>query len=63
VEDAVKQIYEILDNPERYQQLSKAAIDRVQQHFAIQKVSNEYFQLLNDICQNSQSPEGKENHL
>ncbi len=46
VEDAVKQLYGILDNHESYLQISEAAIERVHQKFAIQKVAGEYIDLL-----------------
>jgi glycosyltransferase involved in cell wall biosynthesis len=49
VEDAVKQLYYILDNPAVHQQMSKAAIERVHQNFAIQKVADEYIHLLGKI--------------
>lgn len=49
VEDAVKQLYGILDNPESFQQMSKAAIECVHEKFAIQKVAREYIDLLKKI--------------
>jgi glycosyltransferase involved in cell wall biosynthesis len=50
VEDAVKQLYGILDNPPLHQQMSQAAVERVQQKFAIQKVGDDYIHLLQKIC-------------
>jgi len=49
VDDAVKQLYEILDDPIQHQCMSQAAIERVQDYFAIQKVADEYIRLLMDI--------------
>ncbi|QCJ42440.1 glycosyltransferase family 4 protein [Bacillus sp. S3] len=49
VEDAVKQLYEILDDPVKHQQMSQAAIDRVQQYFSIQAVANDYIDLIKNI--------------
>lgn len=49
VEDAVKQLYGILDDPALHQQMSLAGIDRVQQKFAIQKVADDYIHLLQNI--------------
>ncbi|MDF2856698.1 MAG: glycosyltransferase family 1 protein, partial [Neobacillus sp.] len=49
VEDAVKQLYGIIDNQETYQQMSEAAIQRVQQKFAIQRVAADYIHLLKKI--------------
>jgi L-malate glycosyltransferase len=49
VEDAVKQLYGIIDNQASYQQMSEAAIERVQQNFAIQKVAADYVHLLKKI--------------
>jgi L-malate glycosyltransferase len=49
VEDAVKQLYGIIDNLESYQQMSEAAIERVQEKFAIQKVAADYVHLLKKI--------------
>lgn len=48
-QDAVKQLYSILDFPELHQRMSKAAIERVQQKFAIEKVADYYIQLLEKI--------------
>jgi len=49
VEDAVRQLYGILDHTESYQQMSEAAIEHVHQKFAIQKVACEYIDLLKKI--------------
>ncbi|MFZ7944487.1 glycosyltransferase [Neobacillus sp. 19] len=49
VEDAVKQLYEILDDSVKHQQMSQAAIDRVQQYFSIQTVADDYIDLLKNI--------------
>jgi len=58
VEDAVKQIYGILDDPVRHQQMSQAAIDIVQQKFSIQAVSGDYIHLLKKIGQMNKGVEG-----
>ena len=50
VEDAVKQITSIVDNPALHQQLSKAAIARVHEKFAIEIVANQYVHLLKKIA-------------
>lgn len=49
VEDAVKQLYRILDNPTLHQQMSKAAIKHVEDHFAIEVVANQYVELLTKL--------------
>jgi glycosyltransferase involved in cell wall biosynthesis len=46
VEDAVKKLYGILDDPVLHQQMSQAAIQLVHENFAIHKVADEYIQLL-----------------
>jgi len=58
VEDAVKQVYGILDDPVRHQQMSQAAIDMVQQKFSIQAVSGDYIHLLKKIGQMNKGVEG-----
>ncbi|WP_040209325.1 glycosyltransferase family 4 protein [Neobacillus jeddahensis] len=57
VEDAVTQIYEVLDHPEKHRQISLHAIDHVKRHFAIQKVAEEYIQLLKKVALNVQTAE------
>ena len=49
--DAVKQLYRILDYPELHQHMSKAAIEHVHDHFAIQVVAEQYIELLKDLIQ------------
>ena len=49
VQDAVKQLYRILDYPELHQRMSKAAIEHVQDHFAIQVVAEQYIELLKEL--------------
>jgi glycosyltransferase involved in cell wall biosynthesis len=49
VEDAVKQLYGILDHPLLHQQMSQAAIECVHQKFAIQKVAEDYIYFLKKI--------------
>jgi glycosyltransferase involved in cell wall biosynthesis len=46
VDDAVKQLYNIIDQPELHQQMSRAAIKRVEEQFAIQVVAEQYIKLL-----------------
>jgi L-malate glycosyltransferase len=59
VQDAVKQLYDILDNPALHQQMSQAAIERVQQKFAIQKVADDYIHLLQKINPGDGGVEGE----
>ena len=49
VEDTVKQLYGILDNPDLQQRMSLAATDHVQMKFAIQRVADEYIHLLQNF--------------
>jgi L-malate glycosyltransferase len=49
VDDAVNQLYGILDDPSLHQKMSQAAIEQVHEKFAIQKVADEYIQLLKKI--------------
>jgi len=51
VQDAVKKIYSVLDNPVHHEKMSKAATRHVDQHFAIEKVADIYLQLLLQIGQ------------
>ncbi len=57
VDDAVTQLYGVLDDTVKHEEMSQAAINRVQQHFAIQKVAEEYIQLLKKIVRKSQDVE------
>jgi L-malate glycosyltransferase len=59
VDDAVNQIYKIVDNPERYQVMSQAAIDRVEKQFSIQTVADSYVQLLKRIVQTHAEAQGE----
>jgi L-malate glycosyltransferase len=49
VEDAVNQLYGILDNISLHQQMSEAAITRVHEKFAIEVVAEQYVDLLEKI--------------
>lgn len=49
VEDAVNQLYRILDDPDLHQKMSKAGVDRVHDQFAIQKVAEVYIDFLKKI--------------
>ena len=49
VQDAVKKLYDILDHPEVHQRMSKAAIEHVHDHFAIQIVADQYIELLKKL--------------
>ncbi|OLS40363.1 glycosyltransferase family 4 protein [Bacillus sp. MRMR6] len=53
VDDAVNQLYGIVDNPVQHQQMSEAAIERVHEKFAIQKVAEDYIHLLKRIVGDS----------
>jgi L-malate glycosyltransferase len=50
VEDAVKQLSEIVDNPNLHQQMSEAGVERVHEKFAIEVVAEQYVQLLKKIA-------------
>ncbi len=49
VEDAINQLYSILDDENLHQQMSKAAIARVHEKFAIEVVAEQYVHLLQKI--------------
>jgi L-malate glycosyltransferase len=49
VDDAVAKIYSILDAPELHQNMSKTAVQHVQQNFAIEVVAEQYIDLLYEI--------------
>lgn len=61
VEDAVNQLYGILDQPERHDQMSKAAINHVQSHFSIQVVAEHYIHFLKKIGQVTEGDNGEVN--
>ncbi|WP_102347319.1 glycosyltransferase family 4 protein [Bacillus sp. Marseille-P3661] len=63
VDDAVKQLYSILDNPNLHQQLSKAGINRVHEHFEIKVVAEQYVKLLKKLVQKEEGTEGEMNAL
>jgi L-malate glycosyltransferase len=49
VEDAVEQIYQILNHPERHRQMSQAAVQQVEENFAIQVVAEQYVSLIKQM--------------
>ncbi|GHH96873.1 glycosyltransferase family 4 protein [Neobacillus kokaensis] len=49
VDDAVKQLYTILDDPALQRQMSKAAIQRMEEKFAIEVVAEQYVELLKKV--------------
>jgi L-malate glycosyltransferase len=49
VDDAVRNLYSILDYPELHKQMSDSAILHVQEHFAIEVVADKYLDLLYEI--------------
>lgn len=49
VDDAVNQINNILDDPMKHREMSLSAIEHVKQNFAIEKVAEEYIQLLKNL--------------
>ncbi|WP_066064534.1 glycosyltransferase family 4 protein [Neobacillus soli] len=51
VEDAVKQLYGILDDSALHQQMSQTAIELVEQKFSIQAAADDYIKLLKKIGQ------------
>ncbi|MGX6444993.1 glycosyltransferase family 4 protein [Neobacillus sp. K501] len=59
VEDAVKQLYALLDNPAQYKQMSQAAIRHVHEKFAIEKVAKEYIALLKEIVVQADGTNGE----
>jgi glycosyltransferase involved in cell wall biosynthesis len=61
VQDAVKQLYVILDNPALHQHMSQAAIDHVQHTFAIHIVADKYVDLLRKIYQLEKGNDGEVN--
>ncbi|MEH7245890.1 glycosyltransferase family 4 protein [Neobacillus niacini] len=50
VEDAVKQITSIVDNPALHQQMSEAAMARVHEKFVIEVVAEQYVHLLKEMA-------------
>lgn len=50
-DDAVQQIYSIIDNPDLQKQMSQTAIKRVQEHFAIEVVAEQYVNLLKKLVE------------
>ncbi|MDN3018006.1 glycosyltransferase family 4 protein [Paenibacillus sp. BSR1-1] len=52
VQEAVDQLYQILDNRNLHQQMSEAAIEHVQQKFAIQVVADQYVDFLKRLIEN-----------
>ena len=60
VDDAVKQLYGILDNAELHQQMSKAAVKRVEENFAIEVVAEQYIELLKKIVPLNDNVDGEE---
>jgi glycosyltransferase involved in cell wall biosynthesis len=61
VQDAVKQLYGILDNPDLHAHMSEAAIDHVQHKFAIHEVANHYIDLLKTIVEHAKGGFGEVN--
>lgn len=59
VDDAVNQIYGVVDDPIRHQKMSEAAITRVKENFSIEEVAGQYIPLLKKIVQESQVNEGE----
>jgi L-malate glycosyltransferase len=61
VQDAVKQVYSILDNPTLHLHMSKTAIEHVENKFAIQLVADTYIKLLKEICDSDSISNGEVN--
>jgi L-malate glycosyltransferase len=59
VQDAVKQLYGILDHPELHQRMSTAATEHVHNHFEIQVVAEHYVELLKELIQMDKGTQGK----
>ncbi|WP_423802154.1 glycosyltransferase family 4 protein [Neobacillus sp. SAB-20_R2A] len=59
VDDAVKQIYEIVDNPDMHRKMSAAAVRRVEENFAIQVVADQYVHLLKSFIQLERNGDGE----
>jgi L-malate glycosyltransferase len=49
VDEAVEKIYSIIDAPQVQQQMSKTAVQHVQQHFAIEVVADQYIDILYEV--------------
>lgn len=49
VEDAVKQLYRILDNRELHKKMSQNAVAHVRENFAIERIADQYVRLLKRI--------------
>lgn len=49
VDDAVNQLYEVMDHPELNQRMSEAAVKRVEENFSIEVVAEQYVKLLRQI--------------
>lgn len=64
VQDAVKKLYRIIDDPKLQRQMSKQAIERVQEHFAIEIVAEQYVNLLKTLISQATKglEEGSEQH-
>ncbi|WP_042355920.1 glycosyltransferase family 4 protein [Bacillus rubiinfantis] len=56
VDDAIKQLYAIVDDPELHEQMSQAAIKRVEEKFAIEVVAEQYVELLQSIVSVKETP-------
>ncbi|WP_458411576.1 glycosyltransferase family 4 protein [Schinkia sp. CFF1] len=63
VDDAIKQLYEILDNQTLHKSMSNAAIKHVQDHFAIEVVADQYVNLLKTLIKKGDSTDGEVNTL
>ena len=51
VQEAIEQLYKIIDNAEFQQEMSQQAIKHVHQHFAIEIVAQQYIDLINKLVQ------------
>lgn len=61
VDDAVKQLYKILDNKELHEQMSKDAIEHAKANFAIDVVASQYAALLKSLVYPDKSESGEVN--
>jgi L-malate glycosyltransferase len=59
VDDAVNQLYKIIDDPKLHQSMSEAAIKRVHEKFSIHVVAEQYVQLLFNIIEQFRNKVGE----
>lgn len=58
VDDAVKQLYEVIDQPELHRRMSEGAIKRVVENFSIEVVAQQYVELLQQMVHSGSDNSG-----